>query len=234
MELLNWWALNVILTALLVSSATSFIVSIAAVRIRPAAPAGSFWLLFLAVFAFSMLGFVTGQILGDSRESVVGSVVPAVLTLLGGVVAYIFSSKGIRSQTAISAVLVCFTFSFLVGSLFGIRLRIEYEYSLQDPAWLSQRDLALEQNKLAVEIQRLQNYVVWLQLRNEFAEKDKLDLSRFETIFEKSKEKEKESKSPDEPTGSSHHQAEPHSTGPAGESAKPHGSPSTSEGPKPK
>jgi hypothetical protein len=36
-----------------------------------------------------------------------------------------------------------------------------------------------------VETQRLQRYVDFLKLRQDFAEKEKLDLTRFDTIYEK-------------------------------------------------
>jgi hypothetical protein len=200
-ELLNWAVIDVISTAAIVSAVISVLLSLIAFRIR-AVPRGSFWILLLAVFAFSMLGFVTGELLGDSRDSAVGSVVPAVLTLLGGVVAYIISSKGVRSQTAVSASLICFVFCFLTGSLFGIRLRVEYEESIRDPGYLGQRELALERNKAAVEIERLENYVTWLQLRNDYEEQKKLDLSHFQSAFEQRPSEEKKQTEPVAPAKS--------------------------------
>lgn len=176
--------LDVVLTAMVVSAVVSFLLSLTAYSIRTVSP-GSFWILFLAVFGFSILGFVTGELLGDSRESVVGSIVPAVLTLLGAIVAYIISSKGVRAQTAVSASLICFTFCFLLGSLFGIQLRIEYEDALRDPQYLGAMDLRLQQNKAALEIERLQDYVTWLQLRNDYAKEENLNLSQFQSEYEK-------------------------------------------------
>lgn len=184
MELLKWWALNAILTALLISAIISAVVGLIAMRILPHRHAGV-WLLFVAVFAFSILGFVTGELLGDSREAAVGTVVPAVLTLLGGVAAYVVSEKGLESQPAIFAILICFPLALYVGSLFGIGLRAEYEDHAQDPQVLLQRDLLVENNKLALELQRLQNYVFFLSQRDGFAQEEKLDLSRFESVYEK-------------------------------------------------
>jgi hypothetical protein len=182
-QLLNSWALNVVLTALIVSGIISIAISLVAGRFSGDV---KFGLLFLTTFAFSLLGFVTGEILGDSREAAVGTVIPAVLTLLGVLAAYFVTSKGLKAQSAaVSAILICFTLPLLIGTLFGIRLRVEYEYALQDPALLGQRDLALQQNKLAVEIQRLQDYVTLLQLRDSFAGSRKLVLSRFESTLEK-------------------------------------------------
>jgi hypothetical protein len=191
MELLNWWAFNVVITALLVSVVITLVISLIALSIRPLRV--NFWLVFLAVFSFSILGFVTGDILGDSRESAVGTVVPAVLTLLGGIAAAVVTAGGIRAQTAISAILVSFSLSLLVGTLFGIRQRIEYEFTLVDPTFLLQRDLATETTRKIVDIQRLQDYVIFLQLKNDYAETMKLDLSKFESVLEKKPTEEKES-----------------------------------------
>lgn len=183
MQLLDYWVLNVVLTTLFVSVGISLLVSVATIWVRPRG--SSFWATLSAALAFSLLGFVTGDLMGNSREAAVGAVLPAVLTLLGGVAAYIISSKGVRSQVAISAMLVCFTLSFVVGSLFGSRLRVEYEFALQDPKLLLNRELALLQNKLAVDAQRLKNYVTVQRLREDFSKQNAVDLSRFESALEK-------------------------------------------------
>jgi hypothetical protein len=57
------------------------------------------WPAFLAKLAFSALGFVTGDIMGNSRDSAVGDVLPAVLTLVAGVSIYVIGTKGVASQT---------------------------------------------------------------------------------------------------------------------------------------
>ena len=183
MQLLDYWVLNVVLTTLFVSVGISLLVSVATIWVRPRG--SSFWATLSAALAFSLLGFVTGDLMENSREAAVGAVLPAVLTLLGGVAAYIISSKGVRSQVAISAMLVCFTLSFVVGSLFGSRLRVEYEFALQDPKLLLNRELALLQNKLAVDAQRLKNYVTVQRLREDFSKQNAVDLSRFESALEK-------------------------------------------------
>jgi len=123
--------------------------------------------------------------MGDSRESAVGAVVPAILTLFGALGAYIVGSKGIRERTLVSVVMICFAFSLLIGTIFGIEVRIEVEHNIADPDYLRQRELVLEQNKLAVESRRLQDYIEFLRLKNEFAEKNNLDLSKFDSAFEK-------------------------------------------------
>lgn len=186
MELLSSWALNIVVTTLLISGCVSLFTAFVTHRVHaaPAATAPTFKALFLAVFAFSLLGFVTGELMGDSREGVVGSVIPAVLTLLGGVAAYIVTSRGVREQAATSGILICFTFCLLVGSAFGIRLRVEYETELNAPALLGQRDVALEKNRLAVDLQRLEDFITFMQLEDQFAKSDKIDLSKFKSALE--------------------------------------------------
>ena len=185
MEILTRWSLNLIATALLVSGAVSLLLSVIAHRLhRASASNPSFSALLFAAFAFSLLGFVTGELMSDSRESVVGTVIPAALTLLGGIAAYIVTSKGVREQAATSGILICFTFCLLVGSTLGIRLRVEYETELQDPARLGRQAVALQQNKLAVDLRRLQDFVTFTHLRDAFAQSDKIDLSGFKSSLE--------------------------------------------------
>jgi hypothetical protein len=184
MELLNTWVLNIVITALVVCGVVSLLFGILATLIGTAGRR-LFLLSVFAAFAFSLLGFVTGALLADSRESAVGAVLPAVLTLLGAISAYTMSSKGLRAQTAISMVMICFTLCLLIGSLFGIRLRVEYEFSLKDPSFTTRRDIALQKSELAVDIERLNAYATLVKLRDDLAKQEGVDLSRFESLFEK-------------------------------------------------
>jgi hypothetical protein len=144
----------------------------------------SFALLFLSILTFALLGFVTGEIMGQSRESAVGAVLPAVLTLLGGIVIYLIGSKGIQTQAVVSSMAFCFALALLGGTLYGARLRVEFDAKTVDPRNLWPRDLALEQNRYALEAVRLQDYVSLLKLKHDFANKTQLDLSHFGSTFE--------------------------------------------------
>jgi hypothetical protein len=84
----------------------------------------------LAVFAFSMLGFVSGSIMSDSREPTVAAVLPAVLTLMGGVAAFHIGSKGVENQVVICALIFVFSFSLYVGSFYGSEVRAQNEASV--------------------------------------------------------------------------------------------------------
>ena len=74
MQLLDYWVLNVVLTTLFVSVGISLLVSVATIWVRPRG--SSFWATLSAALAFSLLGFVTGDLMGNSREAAVGAVLP--------------------------------------------------------------------------------------------------------------------------------------------------------------
>jgi hypothetical protein len=81
----------------------------------------------------------------------------------------------------------CFALALLTGVHFGGRLRVVFE--IQNAAYLDNQrhavELQAEDHRFVVETQRLQRYVDFLKLRQDFAEKEKLDLTRFDTIYEK-------------------------------------------------
>lgn len=81
----------------------------------------------LSTSAFAMLGFASGLIMGQSRDPAVDTVLPAIFTLLGGVLAYLIGSKGVRSQVGTSAMMICFAFALLVGAQYGAALRGQFE-----------------------------------------------------------------------------------------------------------
>lgn len=82
---------------------------------------------------------------------------PAVLTLLGSVAIYTIGAKGVKEQSGISALLVCFAMTFLIGTVLGAGVRLHYETGLQAPSYLAKRDFAIQRLKLPVEMQRLDN-----------------------------------------------------------------------------
>jgi hypothetical protein len=192
MQLLSFWAANVLLSALLTSSILALLGALLVRRFTPP-PHPVLLRVFLTLIAFSLLGFVVGDLTGVSREAAVGTVIPAVLTLIGGAAAYVVGSKGVKAQIIVSAMLTCFTLALLIGSIFGLRLRIEYLAEIEQPDRLRQRDLALEHNKRAVEIKRLENYIDVLKIQRDLAEAEKLNLSKFNNSYEA---KMKDDKSP--------------------------------------
>jgi hypothetical protein len=130
------------------------------------------WHFYLAVFAFSNLGFVTGSIMSDSRDSAVSAVLPAVLTLMGGVAAFLIGSKGVEKQATVSVLILVFSLALYSGSFYGAELRVENETSVN-------YDLDLENNRHAVEVQRLLNYIELMSLKRDLANQNDIDLSGF-------------------------------------------------------
>jgi hypothetical protein len=63
----------------------------------------------------------------------------------------------------------------LIGVHFGARLRVDFDLRTVDHT---------EDNRHAAEVRRLERYIDFLKLKHDFAEKEKLDLSRFESMYE--------------------------------------------------
>lgn len=71
---------------------------------------------FLVIFSFSMLGLTIGWLTGDSGQQVLASVLPAVLTLIGGLAVFLVG-KQFQDSTMIAAAVTVLTFNLLVGAL---------------------------------------------------------------------------------------------------------------------
>ncbi|MGD9851837.1 MAG: hypothetical protein AB7T38_11260 [Nitrospirales bacterium] len=78
--------------------------------------------LFLVLLAFAMLGIVTGYLTGFSRTPAIGAVVPAVLSLMGGLVVFLIG-KNVESRSMICWAIFVFSFTLLVGSGWGAVMR---------------------------------------------------------------------------------------------------------------
>jgi len=113
------------------------------------------------VFSLSLLGIVTGQITGFSRESAVGTVLPAVLGLLGGVMVYLVGTKGKRLQLPVVMSVIGLTLNLLVGTYWGAYLR-------GSPGALAYQALAKENARYTAELQKLLNDQKYNQLKAAF------------------------------------------------------------------
>lgn len=177
MQLLTVDFLNILGTAVIVPLVLA---TIATIIVRVLKPAGvSAGVVFFAIFAFSVLGFVTGKVMSNSRNSAVGAVLPAVLTLLGGVSAYVIGIKEARMQGQVSAMLLCFALSLFIGSHFGAQLRYDYEVFLNDPRLSARHDDMAEELRLQLDLKRLANYVTVEHLKKDFETKYGIQLAGF-------------------------------------------------------
>jgi uncharacterized membrane protein len=87
--------------------------------------------LLIVLTSFSMLGIVTGYLTGFSREPAVGAVLPAVLSLLGGLTVFVVG-KSRENRGMVSLTMFVFSLMLLLGSSWGAVMRDvaeEYERS---------------------------------------------------------------------------------------------------------
>src|SRR4051812_32507735 len=75
-----------------------------------------------------LLGYVSGYLCGMSRTSVVGNVIPAVLTLIAALNIYVFG-KNFENKEMIGYSVILFSLIFFYGIQVGA---FEREYSLED------------------------------------------------------------------------------------------------------
>jgi hypothetical protein len=107
------------------------------------------------VFALSLLGLVTGQVTGFSRVSAVGTVLPAVLGLLGGLMLYLIGTKGQRLQAPVVMGVIGLTANLLVGIYWGARSRGDYEADQAGSVVLSRQAVAQETARYTAALQKL-------------------------------------------------------------------------------
>lgn len=87
------------------------------------------WLIRVGIFTgipFSIIGMTSGYLTGLSRVGAISALVPAGLTLVGGVAVYLFGKGGKPALLAAFAV-VDFSVLMMVGTLIGGRERVATE-----------------------------------------------------------------------------------------------------------
>src|SRR5215467_5117063 len=177
MELLTFAFLKIIATSLIVCALLTAFTYLASLMVGVSYRYR--WYIFVAVFAFSMLGFVAGDIMSNSREPSVSAVLPAALTLMGGVAAFQIGSKGVEDQAAVCALILVFSLGLYTGSFYGSEVRGDNTLS-------ADRDIKLEKSHYLVDLQRLDDYVNLQKRKREYESEDQVDLSRFESGLERS------------------------------------------------
>jgi len=93
--------------------------------------------LFLVLLAFSMLGMTTGYLTGFSRESAVGAVLPAVLSLMGGLLVFLVGQNK-ESRGVVSMSMFIFAVTLLIGTGWGAIMRDTYEKFQKSELYLQQ------------------------------------------------------------------------------------------------
>jgi hypothetical protein len=117
------------------------------------------------VFALSLLGIVTGQVTGFSRVSAVGTVLPAVLSLLGGMMLYLLGTKGKHLQASVVMGVIGLSINLLVGIYWGARSRADYEARATSPDVLARHAVAKENARYTAAVQKLLNDQEYAKLK---------------------------------------------------------------------
>ena len=112
----------------------------------PSGAAGRTGDLFLVILAFCILGLVAGVLSGFSRESILGAVLPPVLSLIGGLAIYLLD-RGRAVRVLISVSVIGLAVNLMVGALWGAVLR---DASINSFAALETRRI-VEQRKASIE-----------------------------------------------------------------------------------
>lgn len=82
----------------------------------------------ISCMTFGLLGYIVGFIMSMSREPSVDAIIPALLTIAGGLMIYVMTGKGLATRLVILCALASFSLNILVGTLSGSRLRASIEH----------------------------------------------------------------------------------------------------------
>ena len=101
---------------------------------------------FVVIASFSLLGFVVGDLTGQSREPAVAATIGALLTLLGGALVYLLGEHGPAKQVFVSAAVCVMALSLFFGTNWGSVLREQAELKKQSARYrfnIEQEDFKL-------------------------------------------------------------------------------------------
>ena len=90
---------------------------------------------FISTVAFSMLGIATGFITGNSREPAVNAVLPAVLSLFGGLAVFMIGKER-GGHTLVGYCTFAFAVTLMLGTLWGAEYRRDAEVYLLSEKYL--------------------------------------------------------------------------------------------------
>ncbi|MGO9951617.1 MAG: hypothetical protein ACLPN1_05325 [Dissulfurispiraceae bacterium] len=94
--------------------------------------------LFLVSASLSMLGAVTGYLGGFSRVPAFGTILPAVLSLMGGLIVYLVGRHA-SSRVIVSVSIFAFSLTLLIGTEWGAVMRDLDEESRKSEMYLKNR-----------------------------------------------------------------------------------------------
>jgi len=132
-------------------------------------PPPSYQLFLIVIIAFSLLGFTSGQMMGQSRDPAIGDVLPAVLALISGLFIYLISKESNNLQLITATSIISLVLCLMIGTQWGAQLRYEFETNQKV---MAQNNKTVEGAMREAEIQHAVN------LQKLLYKKDILDLSR--------------------------------------------------------
>jgi len=97
---------------------------------------------YVVLLAFALLGIVTGLLAGFSRTSAMGAVLPAVLSLVGGLGIYLVGAEK-ADQGLVATCVIALSLNLLVGTVWGATLRDDFERDAKS-AMSRKRDALIE------------------------------------------------------------------------------------------
>jgi len=108
------------------------------------------------ILVFGLLGAVIGVLTGSSRESVVGSVLPAILTLITAFLTFSFTSEGLKPvRTVIPYCLFALLLNTVYWVYIGSKIRTDAETS---PYYVQRAHNELRFERIDLELEKAQKF----------------------------------------------------------------------------
>jgi hypothetical protein len=110
-----------------------------------------FYFLLLSV-AFSFLGLTIGIHIGLSESPVIGVIIPALLTFIGGIMiyAFVFTDKHkMQDGYVLLTIMISLSFFLMMGSDYACSVRTDYDAKEQDYLYAQKKDFQIFENELA-------------------------------------------------------------------------------------
>lgn len=124
------------------------------------------------VFTVSVTGGIVGQLTGQSREAAVDSVVPAVLSILGAMFAYLWTTNKLTDKAIpVAGASVALAVSLFVGVLWGSENRVGWEAYKESYDYLATNEKA----RLQLDFLKLEHERNMAKLRKTLAIMDAID-----------------------------------------------------------
>ncbi len=115
----------------------------------PAAKNTAYFL--LVAIAFSFLGLTIGLHIGLSESPVIGLVIPALLTFIGGFMVYVFvftDKSKLQDGFVLLIIMISLCFFLMLGSNYASSVRSEYDRQLQDYLYDQKKDFEFFKSQL--------------------------------------------------------------------------------------